>query len=756
MGLKNFFDKATSDEPKEIDKITPMNELYDDLKEHQKAVIIYIIASIILGTFLSGLLYQYITTIFSGESIYLLSSFRYGITKSILLTLIIIFLLIGFGFKAYRSLKRSYVKNYKDSYLKSKNETYGGAHFQTEEELRENFNFADKIEDTDGNVFGMDAYGNILTFDYPAGMNHNELYLGAPGCGKSAAIVKTRIYQAMRRGESIVVTDSKGAIYADTSAVARKIGYKVRVLDLKASEFKNSDGYNFFKSIRPGDADMDAKADTIANLIIKMTSSPREENDYWGKNEFNLFKCVIMYVSTNSAYIQTNQNNLPGMFNFISSKSAKDMKGIFTLIPKDNPIRQCYDLFAEADEKNQGQIINGAGIRLSKLTNIYLQQALSHDEIDPVEPMKRKCIYYVIISDTDDSYRLFSALFFSTLVDAQCTYSDKLSETAKQKQLAINFILDEYYATGGIYALPTKIATLRSRKMYLLIILQGIGQLNTMYDEGEVSTILDSCAIKCLLSTNNKETSEFFSDLLGTQTIVVQNDRIFESSADIVHAHSTVQKTFGEGERPLMYPAELRNGKLTRDELIYVISNMQPVKLFKYFSEKNGEAIHPFEKEGQVLGKKKPHLHRPRWRKILEEGVPVPNEPQKTTTTATPQPTQTTKPVPTQTQQTVAPKQQQTSPVRKQPTPTTAQNNTENGEKKKKKYAESSPISNAGAVTPQSIPTSAKEEVIPKAHTPTPPSQVQPASKKNEEEKPEGLPKRKTVWKEEKIEDDLF
>lgn len=756
MGLKNFFDKATSDEPKEIDKITPMNELYDDLKEHQKAVIIYIVASIILGTFLSGLLYQYITTIFSGESIYLLSSFRYGITKSILLTLIIIFLLIGFGFKAYRSLQKNYVKNYKDNYLKSKSETYGGSHFQTEEELKENFDYFENIEDTTGEVFGMDEYDNILTFNYPPGMNKNQMYFGAPGSGKSACKIKTDLYQSMRRGESVVLTDSKGAIYAETSAVARKMGYKVRVFNLKASEFKNCDGYNFFKSIRPGDDDMDAKADIIANLIIKNTSSPREENDYWGKNEFNLLKCVIMYVSTNTAYIQTNQNNLPGMFNFIATKSAKDMKGIFTLIPKDNPIRQCYDIFAEADEKNQGQIINGAGIRLSKLTNTYLQQALSHDEIDPVEPMKRKCIYYVIISDTDDSYRFLSALFFSTLFDAQCEYSDRLSGEAKRKQLPINYLLDEYYATGGIYALPVKISTLRSRKIGLTIILQDKGQLTSMYEEGEVSTILNCCTIKGLLSTNDLVTAEYFSDLLGTQTIVVQNDRVFESSADIVHARSTVQKTFGEGERPLMYPSDLMNGKLSRDELIYVIAGMPPVKLKKYFSEKGGEAIHPLEIQGEELGKKMPYKHRPHWRKILEEGVPVPNEQQKTTTTATLQPTQTAKPVPTQTQQTVAPKQQQTSPVRQQPTPTTTQNNTENGEKKKKKYAESSPVSNAGAVTPQSIPTSAKEEVIPKAPTPTPPAQVQPAGKKDEEEKPEGLPKRKTVWKEEKIEDDLF
>ncbi len=748
MGLKDFFNKATTDEPKEIDNVTPLNELYDDLKEHQKAVIFYIVASVIVGTFLSGLLYQYIITIFNEEPIYILASFRYGISKSTILTLVIIFLLIGGGFKAYRSLQRSYVKNYKDNYLKSKSETYGGSHFQTEEELKENFDYFDNIEDTNGEVFGMDEYDKILTFKYPPGMNHNKIYFGAPGSGKSACVIKTDLYQAMLRGESVVLTDSKGAIYAETSAVARKLGYKVRVFNLKPKEFKNCDGYNMFKSIQPGDDDIDAKADVIANLIIKNTSTPREEGDYWGKNEFNLLKCVIMYVSTNASYIQTNQNNLPGMFNFISSKSAKDMKGIFTLIPKDNPIRQCYDIFAEADEKNQGQIINGAGIRLSKLTNVYLQQALSHDEIDPVEPMKRKCIYYVIISDTDDSYKFLSALFFSTLFNEQCDYSDKLSGEAKRKQLPINYLLDEYYATGGIYALPIKISTLRSRKIGLTIILQDKGQLTSMYEEGEVSTILNCCTIKGLLSTNDLVTAEYFSELLGSQTIVVQNDRVYESSADIIHARNTVQKTFGEGERPLMYPSDLMNGKLSRDELIYVIAGMPPVKLRKYFSEKGGVSIHPLEIQGEELGRKMPHRHRPRWRKILEDGIAVPEEKEKKaepTTTATP-PLTANKPRPAT-----------PTPVQTTKKTETTDNTGKAGTvgEKRNKYTQSSPVNNP---TAQKVETpSAKNNPAPTPATPTPQANTKPQERNKKSETDEdAIPKRKTVWKEEKIDEDLF
>ena len=45
---------------------------------------------------------------------------------------------------------------------------------------------------------------------------------------------------------------------------------------------------------------------------------------------------------------------------------------------------------------------------------------------------------------------------------------------------------------------------------------------------------------------------------------------------------------------------------------------MPPVRLRKYFSEKNGEAVHPLEKEAVLLGERKCNKRKPKWRKELE------------------------------------------------------------------------------------------------------------------------------------------
>lgn len=616
----NFFKKVLPEEPKELDNLTPMNELLLDFKALGKWIFIFFAVAIFVSTFISGFIYQLFRNIFTGDTIFIFSSFKYGITKMILLTIVFVILIMAFGYKIYRSVKRNYIMNYKDNYMKSKRETFGGAHFQDEKELKENFHIFSSVDETDENIFGTDADNKIYTHITKPGMNMNEAFFGAPGSGKTSAKILSDCMQCLKRGDSMILTDTKGDVYSQTSAIARKMGYKVRVLNLKISEFKNSDAFNLLECLKPNDPTIDAKADMIANIIVKNTSSSeREVNDYWAKNELNLFKAVALYVATDPTLISLGRNTLPEMFNVLSSNNAKDLAAIFTRYPKDTPIRQAYDIFSNCEDRNQGQIINGAAIRLSKISNQYLQQVLSHNEIDPVEPMKKKCIYYVIISDTDDTYRVISSLFFSMLFNEQCDYSDKLTKEEKKAQKSVYYLLDEYRATGGIYGLPVKIATVRSRKIGLTMILQDKGQLDSMYDETEAGTILNCCTVKGLLSTNDLVTATYFSDLMGKQTVVTESERVTESTADTIHAHGEVQKTHTENERHLMKPEELMNGKLSRDEIVYIISAEPPVKLKKYFSELGGEAIHPLLKQSYELGEKKPHKHKPQWRKKIEE-----------------------------------------------------------------------------------------------------------------------------------------
>lgn len=602
--------------PKGISKITPLNELREEIAESRKKCIIALVGAFLIADFLSGCTYQTIRSLLDRRfpGIGILNSFIYGITDCFLFTLPLFIVIFGLIFRLYRSIKKNYDKNYDDNYLVSKKETYGGAAFQEEEEMdkSEDFTLYDSLETAEGEILGLTDTGRAVVFNYPYGLNRNRVYVGAPGSGKTSSVVKTTLYQNMRQGISCCCTDTKGTLYQETSNVFRENDYTVKALILKPQQFKYSDSFNIFKTLHDDD-ELDGKASRYANIIIKTTEGD-EETRYWSDNEMNLLKAIIMYVATEPSYIQSGRNNLPEVYNFITSHNAASMQGIFKAIPLSSPIRRSYEIFANCSEINQGQIINGLSIRLSLLSNIYLQQILTHDEIDLTEPIRSKCIYYIIMPDNDDTYKMISTLFFTSILMELCDYYDGTDKKNRKSLIPVDIICDELINFGGIYDLAKKIATLRSRNIYLMLLLQEKNQLEIVYTEKEADTILGCCAVKGLLSTNNIETAKYFSDLTGPSTVLAESVRYQEGAADIVHAHDTITKSLGEGQRNLMLYSELMNGKLKRDEILYIISGMNPLKLKKCFAEKAGEAIHPCEKRAVELGEYLCQSHIPEWR----------------------------------------------------------------------------------------------------------------------------------------------
>lgn len=613
-----------------VDKLSPLRELWEELHDKKGIAVIVLILDLMIADLLSSTIYiliqRAIHYVFESRPLVPFTAQTltvFGLTKLWWLTIIFFIFLAYQSFKMYRALNhRKYDKNYEKNYLKSQNESFGGAHFQTIEELKDNCNRYPNVEYTTENVLGIDEEGKLCCLKPIPGASF-EIYYGGPGSGKSSAIILGKIYQGFRRGESLVVTDTKGDLYRRTSAVARECGYNVKVLNLKPDELRYSDAFDLFKSLDPDADDFDNQCDVVTEIIFKNLTKIDEKEDYWYKNERNVTKMAIMYVASSPTYRKMNQNHLPYVYDFLAQNKPADIKALFSVLrltAEDSPMYKCYSVFANTPELNQGAILNGAAVRLDKLANPTLRKVLTYDEIDTVLPMKEKCIYYLIIPDQDNTYKFASSLFFTQMFKDQCNYFDKLPPKEQKKQMKVAYLLDEYYSSGGVVGLPQKLSTIRSRGLTVSIILQSASQLASMYTEDEMATIEQCAAIKGLLQANDQELAEKFSKYFGIETIVTEANRYVESTGDVIHAKGELQKTATENKRNLMNPEEFLNGKMSRDHLCYQITGMPPIMLKKFFVEIHDTPNHFMEQWSQDLidqnGEQLPTMHVPNWRKV--------------------------------------------------------------------------------------------------------------------------------------------
>lgn len=603
---------------KDLSRVSPWLDFKKTFKNRGKMTAVFMAINLLLSGFITGNLYEYFQY-FMGRRrrVALLNGIIIGIKECTIATLVVMAMLFLVYYRFLRMLHTN-KKNYENGVERSENSTFGNAHFQDEDERKKNFKRYNAISDTPEEILGIDSNGKYCCLKYPPGMNHNRLFCGAPGSGKTSAIIKTDIYQCIRRRQSIITTDSKGSLYAETSAVARAYGYIVKVLNLKIEEIINSNAFNVMASLNPNKASFTAECQSIADIIVNMTQA-EDPMDYWAKQERQLLALAIMELASNETYIRQGQNNLYSVYQFLSSKTPDEMKEIFTRHPQGTPVRNFYNNFARAEARNQGQILNGLTGRLWMLNNPIFEQVLGHNEIDLILPMKKPCIYYVIIPDNDTTYNFIAALFFSMIFQKQSNYSDALTRAEKKEQLEVYYELDEYKNWGGIYDLDTKASVVRSRKMHLTIILQLLNQLYTVHGEDKGKEILNNCTVKGLLSTADPDTAKYFSELLGTFTAKTQGERYEEAKTDILHLHGTIKKNIGEMGVPLRLPESLMNDEMDRDEVIYVINSMAPASLKKCFAEMNGEPLHFMEAQGMELGERPSRNYRPHWRKVLED-----------------------------------------------------------------------------------------------------------------------------------------
>lgn len=519
----------------------------------------------------------------------------------------------------------------KRNLMLSKLGTHGTAHEMTEEEEIQAFNRSKDINAFYDDIIGIDAKGYMCARKDKPFTNRNVAIVGASGSGKSISLIIPWILQNIRRGDSFIITDTKGDLYKNTAALARKAGYKVRILNLSPNFLGNSDGMNFLAMIN-GD---EVRAETVCECIMINTKGDGKQ-DFWFLAGKNLLKAVVLYVSISSD-IPDDEKNLAKVYDIIANNSAPQLENLFAGLRPGHPAYQPFNIFKNATQTIKDSAIHGLGVGLATLSIEKVKELVSHDEIDLIAPGYEKCAYYCVFSDQTKQFKFLSALFFAELFIALIDAAD--AEDSQSLPTRVNFIIDEFKACGAIPAFDDKISTVRSRNIGVAFVVQDITQLMRMYPDKAHVTILNNCTTQILLnSTDEGETLKHFSDLSGIETITDRGRGYIEAKTDIIKLHNQTNVRETQSKRNLKNIDELAH--MPPDKMLVHIAGepgiimltKQPYtstypgskyKQYNKFTERD-EFVHPM---CEFMKKVIPAKHIPQWKKDELKNNPKPKKP---------------------------------------------------------------------------------------------------------------------------------
>ena len=456
----------------------------------------------------------------------------------------------------------------------TKNGLYGTASWMSEKEMREVLEVSTP-EKAEGVILG-EFHGKVVCMPRDTRLNRHIAIFGASGTMKTRAVVRNALFQSIRRGESVVVTDTKGELYADTAELYRKNGYDVKVFNLVSPT--HGDSWNCMSDLH-GDTLM---AHVLTNVIIGNTSSGKGDR-FWDNGEANLLKALVLYVDRDKSR-DSSEKNLPAVYRMLTNNDERYLTSLFEGLNVGHPARAPYNLFSQSSDTVRSGIVLGLGTRLQVLQNQAVQQITSQSDIDLTAPGKRKCAYFIILSDQDASMAFLSSLFFSFLFIKLTRYAD--ANPDGRCAVPVNLIFDEFNNVGRIGGAPDgsdftrALSTIRSRDIRVMLAVQSLGQLQNRYGNNLWAEIIGNCDIQLMLGCTDDVSAEYFSARSGDISVEVNSTMTVRRTIAVAQVIPQYRHTEGQGKRRLLTPDEVL--RLPNSDLLCIVRGCNILRLRKF------------------------------------------------------------------------------------------------------------------------------------------------------------------------------
>ena len=405
---------------------------------------------------------------------------------------------------------------------------------------------------------------------WESGLNNNDLIIGPSGAGKTRGYVRPNL----RLGnESMVVADTKGVLYSELKEELEEKGYEV--LNIDFTNLAQGSGYNPLDFVRYQEESgqyneqdimtiaagvvpvhMNAKdpfwdtaaqgvLDAVIAFVLEALPEKMHTFEYVGKIIDRLTFASISGTDSQEQVRGKNQINIEAKMQNLYGKEKSERDYMeYEHLGKVGPIHFA-DLIYDLEKRNpesyavkmyRSQILpfgstdktfdSVRAILNTEVARMSFKSAVSlynrEPKIDMKELGKRKVALFLTVSDTDRSQDKLVNVFYTQLFQELCRSADQDYEN-HCLPVPVRIYLDDFATNIHIEDFDKIISVIRSREIYVSIILQSITQLEAFYGSPRAETIINNCDHCLYLGGQDLKTAEFVSMKTDKPLITILN-----------------------------------------------------------------------------------------------------------------------------------------------------------------------------------------------------------------------------------------
>lgn len=409
--------------------------------------------------------------------------------------------------------------------------------------------------------------------------DNHQIIFGATGSKKTRSVIMPTIKVLGYAGESMIIHDTKGELYARHSRELSDLGYNIVTLSFRNPSVGNAWNPLAIPYVYYLQGDMD-KANEFSNDVARSICLAKESNGdpYWQTAAtdtlFGLLLLLMEYIKeSNMPATEVNIANLiklkRELFNNKKSQSPKNTD-IWKWASENELIYAALSgTVLTANDTRAGVISTLDAALRTFIINQTLTSMLSNNDVDIASIGNEKTAVFLITPDEKTSMLGIVSLF------VQQSYQYliyKAIERGGQIDVRINYILDEFSSLpviGSTGDFVSMISAARSRNIRFLIACQSLGALKKRYGD-EKDAIVANCTNMVFLFSRELELLKYLSELCGSKSDGKPNITISE-----------LQQLDKDSNQALIFNGRLKPALVNFLDIDKFDKNKEPILLVK-------------------------------------------------------------------------------------------------------------------------------------------------------------------------------
>ena len=390
------------------------------------------------------------------------------------------------------------------------------------------------------------------------------LVVAPMGSGKTTAFA---IPNLIEWSDSVVVNDLKGELWEKTATYREKVKQNSCYCWAPGDESHRSHRHNPFTYVSKDKRLWYRDLQLIAQALMPIAQG---EQAFWVQSSRDLFLLLSMFLietkgmaTLEEIYHLAKQENFEGWLGKVIGMGKYSF-------PK--TIIANAAALIDADDRTRSNILQDFYARITLFGDPIIQKNTAASDFDLRELRKQRMSVYIHIPEREkERLAPLLSLFWAQFVDSMTIKEPDLSV----EPYAVLALMDEFGNLSKIDKLKSGMSFLRSFHIIPAIIVQYLGQIESVYGKVDLHGFLNT-KIKMAYTLNDKDDAEYISQCLGQTTVMTKGRSIS------THTRSSgVSINESDQLKPLMRKEEIM--RLPKEQALILVEGHMPIRAKKCF-----------------------------------------------------------------------------------------------------------------------------------------------------------------------------